>query len=81
MMVNLPHFLRRRWAVTTAIHARFTGTTTDFCHHSIPPAGWSPSILCRAERGRKREREADRKGTVNRGSAAYKLPNLTMAMA
>jgi hypothetical protein len=34
MMMILPSFLRRIRAATT-IHARFTGTTTAFCHHSI----------------------------------------------
>jgi hypothetical protein len=55
-------------------------------HRLLPPlhpAGRLVAVdpLSRREREEEREREPDRKGTVNRGSAAYKLPNLTMAMA
>jgi hypothetical protein len=52
----LPSFL---WRVVSraaaAIHARFTGTTTAFCHHSIDTAA-AVSGLCQTDRQRERER-------------------------
>jgi hypothetical protein len=58
----LPSFLCRVVSrAAAAIHARFTGTTTAFCHHSIDTAA-AVSGLCQTDRQREREKRDRRDG-------------------